>query len=477
MTEKKIKKAGILLFAAMLTVPLLLTSFKSDVESVIEKRTLANFPSLHTAEGEWNSSFIQDFENWFNDHVGLRQLLFEGNSRLMYDLFDTSAISKVEVGKEGWLYYTEGSNLEIAAGLYPGLEEKDLEVLCAKLCMIRDYLAEQGIDYVLFFPPSKVSIYPEYIPGDFSVRKTPVDIVEDYLETHSDLKVIRLKEDLLKAKTESEELLYFKTDTHWNAYGTYVGYQTIIRQLKDWGMIQSDPAEVKLIREDTIRDLSKMLVTEYDNYLENALSSYEVQNPTAVLQKKSPIYRSVQEYIAEHSIYDGSYFENENKEQPSFLAFSDSMVMGWMQELLAENCSSLTAVRDNEIRQELIDLVQPDVVFTEMTERRLNLLGEYSLDLIRSSVETDKEKGTMTITYHDFGEYSEMRFAVWSEEEEHDDLIWYEAERSDSMSWQVTVKLQDHPGAGPLNIHYYQYSSAEDPGSNMKMEQVDVDAE
>lgn len=475
MSVKNMKKVFILLFAGMLLVPMLLTNFTPNVESKIEKRMLANFPSFQDEAGNKNPNFLRDFENWFNDNVGLRQSLFEANSHVEYDLFNSSAIKKVTVGKEGWLYYTEGSNLEIAAGQYPGLEEKDLEILCKKQCLIRDVLAEQGIDYVLFLPPSKVSIYPEYIRGDFSVRETPVDLVADYLEAHSDLKVVRMKDSLLKEKETSDELLYFKTDTHWNAAGTYVAYKELVKKLNEWGLIDGGPTEVQLIREDTIRDLSKMLVTDYENYLENAYSAYEVLEPTATHVETGEIWQGIQDYVQKYDIYEGHYFVNKKQDQPSALVFADSMFMGWMQELLAENCSAMTGIRDCEIRQELIDLIHPDIVFSEITERSLNILGNYSADLIQTSAKVDKDTETMTVTFHDYGECPRMAFAVWSEKDDQDDLAWYEAERSDDMSWQITVDLNVHKDTeGIYNIHYYRYDSEDDPGSNMKMDQFDV---
>ncbi len=473
MNEKRIKKAGIVLFLAMLFIPLLLTDRRTDAASEIEQRKLAEFPRLRDEEGNRNKDFISQFESWFNDHVGLRQILFEGNSRIEYELFHTSASSKVTVGKEGWLYYLEANNMNIASGQYPGLEERDLEILCRKQCLIRDYLAEQGIEYVLFLPPSKVSIYPEYIRGDFTVRETPVDLVADYLEAHSDLKVVRMKEDLLRAKEASPELLYYKTDTHWNAHGIYTAYQTLARKLKEWELIDSDPVEAELIRGDKMGDLSRMLVTDEKTYAENTWLACRAKHPEAVQMEQGEVWEQLQEYSQKYSLGEGYYYVNQNTELPVFLLFTDSMFRGYMKNLLAENCSVLANAGDHEIRQELIDLIHPDVVFAEIAERELNLLGDYSLDLIRTSVVTDEKAHTMTVKYYDFGEYPSMRFAVWNEKGDQDDMQWYEAQRAENdLCWTVTVDLKNHQDAGTINIHYYKYDSAEDPGANLKMEQI-----
>lgn len=470
MKDKRIRQIFISAFILMLVVPMVLTDFKKNVVSEVENRMLADFPKVHGADGKLNHDFIPQFENWFNDHVGFRKQLFAANLKSQYDLFNNSANPKVEVGEDGWLFFTEGGNVDIAAGEYAGLGETELEALCRKQMAIRDKLKEQGMEYVLVLPPSKVSIYPEYIKGDFSVRKTPVDFVADYLEAHSDIKVVRMKEALLEEKDRSDELLYFKTDTHWNTHGSYIAYRQLVKQLQDWNLTDTEAAEVNLLKENKTRDLLTMLVGDADHYKEESYTKYEVLNPAAALQESGEINDFVQNYIQENSIYRGDYYVNENKNLPSYLVFCDSMFMSWMAGMVAENCSELTAIQKPAISQEVIDVVKPDVVFLEMGERFLRemALDEFNNAFLRVAI--NRQGKTVEITYKDDGQYQHMWFPVWSNENGGGDIIWHEAERLDPDSWHVTVNLDEYGANGVYNVHFYQSEDTLEHAENVHID-------
>ncbi|MCQ2500166.1 MAG: GBS Bsp-like repeat-containing protein [Lachnospiraceae bacterium] len=473
MKEKRIRQLFIAAFILMLVLPLLLTSFKKDVVSEIENRTLANFPKLTMADGEKNPNFIPEFESWFNDHVGFREPLFEANLKLQYDLFDHSANEKVMVGKDGWLFFTGDGNAAIPAGEYPNFGEKELEAICQKQISIRDKLKSQGIEYVIMLPPSKVSIYPEYIKGDFSVRKTPSDILADYLEAHSDLKVVRLKDTLLEEKEKTDELLYFKTDTHWNTYGSSVAYRQLVKKLKEWKLTDTEAAEMTLIKEDKTRDLSKMLVSDQEHYTEESYTRFEIQDPSAVFVESGELYEYVQQYITDNGITRGYNYVNENQDLPSYLVFSDSMFMNWMAGMVAENCSALTAIQKPTISQEMIDVVKPDVVILEMVERYLNTMAQDDYCNAFLHVTIQKQGELVEISYKDDGAYQHMWFPVWSNDNSGD-IIWHEAERSDDNTWHVTVNLADYGANGVYNVHFYQSEDSLDHAVSVHTDRFDI---
>ena len=361
-------------FVLMLTVPLLNTNLKPNVVSEVENRTLAPIPQLYDQEGNKNEAFIADFESWFNDNIGYREQMFRTNSKMQYHIFNNSPNDKVVIGQDGWLFYTGENNFKIASGEYPDFDEAVLEQICQEQIRVQQKLAEQGIEYVIILPPSKVSIYPEYIRGDFSIRRTPVDELADYLEAHSDIKVVRLKETLLAAKEGGEGLLYFKTDTHWNAYGSYVGYSKIIEDLNTWGVIESAPVEVEFNEYASVRDLSLVIGNIEKQYAEYSAVKHIIADAAAISVKEGETYDSIQNYVQETGIRRGDYYQNSNDDLPVFLLFGDSMILDCMEPLLAENCSELVCIWHYSVNQEVIDTVQPDIVFLELSERNLNVL-------------------------------------------------------------------------------------------------------
>lgn len=464
MSVKRIKQIFAAGFILLLLLPMACTDFNQHVVSEIENRTLADFPSLHGAEGELNRNFIREFENWFNDHVGFRKQLFATNLKIQYDLFNDSANNTVLVGKDGWLFYSGGGNADIAAGEYPDFGEEALEDICQKMTRIQEKLKEQGRDFVLLLPPSKVSIYPEYMRGNFTVRETPVDQLADYLEQHTDIKVVRMKEALLEEKEKTDELLYFKTDTHWNTYGSSVAYREMAKKLREWDLTDTEACQVTLIKESKTRDLMKMLIGEVDGYKEESYTKYQVINPTATLQESGKINAFVQDYVKANNIYRGDYYENTNKELPSYLVFSDSMFMSWMAAMVAENCSTLTAIQKPIISQKVINFVDPDVVFLEMGERFISdmMAPDFNESFIHVSV--TRKGSEVEISYKDFGAYEKMLFPVWRDADGTDCVVWYEPERTDPNTWCAKMEIEDTGADDLYNVHFYQTDDASDSG-------------
>ena len=142
----------------------------------------------------------------------------------------------VLVGRDGWLFFTGGSNLESCRSVDP-FSEQELHELTQLFGQRRRWLAAQGCEYLLYFAPDKHTIYPEYVPESMKQvgPLTSSDQLTAYMARHSKVRLVDLRPALLKAK--KERLLYYKSDTHWNEYGAYVGYRPIIAALQ-----QSFPA-------------------------------------------------------------------------------------------------------------------------------------------------------------------------------------------------------------------------------------------
>ena len=55
--------------------------------------------------------------------------------------------------------------------------------------------------------------------------------VYNYLKNNTDIRVIYPYEELIKAKSELSENIFYKTDTHWNKIGGYIGATTLLQDL------------------------------------------------------------------------------------------------------------------------------------------------------------------------------------------------------------------------------------------------------
>ncbi|NNF02637.1 MAG: hypothetical protein HKN22_08115 [Bacteroidia bacterium] len=175
----------------------------------------------------------EKFSEYFEDRFGFRNELIEMNNDLKAKLFNMSAIpNRVQIGKEGWLYFTgEGSMKDYILNRNP-FTNKELEKIYQTLLLRSQWLEKQGIKYYIMIPPIKAHVYPEYLPPSLQGAKNKhrLDQVLEYLDS-KDFKVpiIDLRE-LYKEKKKIREL-YYKSDTHWNIYGAFLAYQELLKEI------------------------------------------------------------------------------------------------------------------------------------------------------------------------------------------------------------------------------------------------------
>lgn len=97
-----------------------------------------------------------------------------------------------------------------------------------------DKLAENGCTLVLDLTPSKDRIYREYMPDGYPIvnEENRTDLLAAYLQSHTTVPVV-WRYDMLRsqARQNADQLLYYKTDTHWNAVGALIGLDGIFEAL------------------------------------------------------------------------------------------------------------------------------------------------------------------------------------------------------------------------------------------------------
>lgn len=123
---KKMKIIFILCFIIMISIPMMCVNRIQGKVSETEKRTLAQFPNfINEGDGKFNHNFPQEFNSWINDNIGFREFFGKINAKINYNLMESSPSNSVHIGKDGWLFYTNDNNIEIASGEYL-LDEKIL---------------------------------------------------------------------------------------------------------------------------------------------------------------------------------------------------------------------------------------------------------------------------------------------------------------------------------------------------------------
>lgn len=364
----------LLLFAAAIIVPVITMDFIGGKYSPIEQRNLAGFPVTKNDETGKLDISRDSLQNWLSDNIGLRSQMLKLCVNFKYKALGQSTSEKILIGKDGWLFYTIDNNTKIATGEYP-LTEDDLKTIAKNQQAISDYYKSVGSKYILMLTPSKVSIYPEYLPGsDKTVKKTPVDIVAEYLRENTDVIVYNAKEVLLEAKDNEAGQLYHKTDTHWNEKGAYYVYKGLHQTMTENGILNDEPIQPTFKDGEYKGEFSFMLGDLDILPAEPApIASWEMQSSEV---KEGALYELVQQKENQYGTHQGAnLFSNPNKELTAQI-YGDSQIetVRKIPQMLSEHFSTFVKYSVRNVSVLVDEAVNPDVVIFSCSERYINPL-------------------------------------------------------------------------------------------------------
>lgn len=348
----------VVIFFLMMIVPMAFGLFGDETVNNCEKRKLATFPKW-----EFSHEFLMDFNEWYEDHYGLRNELILIQAKIKFGWFKSSTNPKdCIIGKEGWLFYNSESDLMYGSYSRRNLLSRvELDFYVKQEKERKTILEEKGIKYLYFICPNKSTIYPEYLPYQMkmqirdTVSKTD-QIISHFAKFLPDLQMIDVRNAILSAKKKQ---LYRKLDSHWNDLGAYYAYKSFMEQTKD--VFGDEPIELKdfdiVWKKSQQGDLLNML-----GLCEQELTSEDI--PIFTLKRKIEIIND-----------DGPMPNSYGKRNPDakngmrVLFFRDSYGSAFIQFFSLHFKETYFVWTDYD--QKTVDLIKPDVVVVSKVERRL----------------------------------------------------------------------------------------------------------
>lgn len=169
------------------------------------------------------------------DNIPFKNQLIAINNSIDYFVFRKASDERVILGEDEWLFYDFKDDGD-PIGCYQGTNlftEADLLAIKNNCIAQRDFLASQGKEFVIFIAPNKERVYYEHLPDRY---EKPAEMyralqVVEYLRENTDLRVVYPYEELMETKKILEENIYYKTDSHWNEIGGYVGARALLGEL------------------------------------------------------------------------------------------------------------------------------------------------------------------------------------------------------------------------------------------------------
>jgi alginate O-acetyltransferase complex protein AlgJ len=358
----------IAVFVILIALPLTAMICRIDSTFVLEEnRTLSTRPELGLSSQSL-AEFPAKFEAYFNDQFGFRRRLIHWQNLIKVAALGVSPSAKVVLGRDDWLYYGD-IELKYYRTIKP-FGPRQLERWRSLLESRRDWLAARSIPYLVVIPPNKSTIYPEHMPAVYNKvePRSRLDQLLAHLRARSTVVVVDLRARLFAAKSKHQ--VYYRTDTHWNNRGAYIGYTAIIEALAKWfpdlkALPRSEFAEVEFHTPGG--DLSLiMAMRDYynDTFLDMRVTEpklahrvHESPNPHDPLLRP---WRSGENFV----------FEQPDPRLPRAVMFRDSFGT-WLMPLLSDHFGRIVFCWQYIFDYELVEKERPDVVIQEFVERSL----------------------------------------------------------------------------------------------------------
>jgi hypothetical protein len=222
-------------------------------------------------------------------------------------------------------------------------------------------LKKRNIPLLLLIAPEAQTVYAEDLPPNIIPQpKSPAEILIEHLSHIENLEIVWPKAALIEAKGGID--VYKKNDSHWSAYGAYIGYKMMMEKAAPYTKarpLSSD--KIHYVEKSMIGDLGSMIEPEQRNDVPFVTI---VGQPPLKIHTFPGISRSDLKHVMNPS-REGSVMicrDSFYTEMHSFVAatFHDCWAYG----------------SETNIHFDLVDKYRPDIFIFEIGERRLQSLRE-----------------------------------------------------------------------------------------------------
>ncbi len=307
--------------------------------------------------------------------------------------------ANVIVGKQGDLFLGNMHNklLYKTMDIYP-YSDVQIDHWSKNLVHLQQWYEYQGIEFILVLAPNKHSIYAENLPH--WVQPAEYNLTDKLINASKKLgaHIVDLRPILLESKHDYDELLYWKTDSHWNQLGATIGFKASLEALSSFYQqslvfpkyqfgskaIQANGGHAKFLKIQNLLPMGYETLVYRETENESEVCAGNIDPQSFQLQ---PCTMKLRPYL---DIHRGPvYTVNEKALNPEgVLILADSFLMQ-NSSLYDHTFNKTWKLKYNHLTgdrlQKFIDIQQPDVVVYQVVER--SLFNNYFIDINSSQVE------------------------------------------------------------------------------------------
>jgi len=184
----------------------------------------------------FHSKYQESVSRFFDNEFFGRAHLINIANELYFRLFKVSPMSStfVFVGKKDTLY----EYIYLSEYCLDRRRKSELEPLVRDIRKLQDACARRGMGFTVLITPSKASIYPELIPGDWARRQDPRPrAYEEFLPLLKEqgIHVVDGHAIMVAGMDKAPAPIFPKGGIHWGAYGAWLTANALIAELQSQG--------------------------------------------------------------------------------------------------------------------------------------------------------------------------------------------------------------------------------------------------
>lgn len=308
----------------------------------IENKDKLKFPSFDTMTV---SGFMKQYEPYFVNHFPYKYAYIKTFNYLKKTkLKSFTSNDEVIIGKNNWLFYNASIYDSLGLNEYAGYKpwpNIQLDKIVSNIIAISTFCKNHDIQFELVICPSKQSIYPEFLPTIY--QKKLNNRFDQLMQSLPN--TINLKEVFSEYKAHHNQLLYYKTDTHWNLLAGAIAGQEISNKLS------SNFEYINSLKNISIKDSA-------------VTNGFDLANMMALKQ----FYRD--------TFYKVSFIDKPKQKIPYLIIVSDSFLEALYPSLeqLFQKIETRHLYSDGIPSAKKLLEEKPNVFMIELTERYKELL-------------------------------------------------------------------------------------------------------